>query len=361
MMLFPSFLKKRVGLYAIICTVLFLESCEKKVTEISVNYSEEKATSVSYYPDHGNKGFDIYLKGNATTPVLGEFQFKNDTTIFTPVIPFEAGRTYELARGKELAREFTIAKMKAPTIPELLAVYPTGDTVPQNLLKMYFVFNQPMQEVGKALDYVKVTQMSTGKKVSVFLDLPTELWNKDHTQLTLWLDPGRIKTGLIPNKEQGLPLIEGESYEIEVSPDWKSATGVQLKTPLVKKIWVAKGDHTKPILSSWGFGLPTVGTNEPLVIEFKEPMDAGIDQDVLFISKVDGATIDGKYELSKNENLLHFTPTSPWTAGAYSLIATRYLEDLAGNTPVHLFDTELRDSEDMKHEKYIDSRQFTID
>ena len=39
-----------------------------------------------------------------------------------------------------------------------------------------------------------------------FLDLQPELWNAEGTVLTLWLDPGRIKRDLIPNKELGIPL-----------------------------------------------------------------------------------------------------------------------------------------------------------
>ena len=37
---------------------------------------------------------------------------------------------------------------------------------------------------------------------SIFLELENELWNPEHTQLTLWLDPGRIKRDLIPNQRK---------------------------------------------------------------------------------------------------------------------------------------------------------------
>ena len=71
-----------------------------------------------------------------------------------------------------------------------------------------------MQEVRNSLEYIKVINLNTQKEEDIFLTLETELWNADHTELTLWLDPGRIKKDLIPNQKLGIPIKNGNSYEL---------------------------------------------------------------------------------------------------------------------------------------------------
>ena len=65
-----------------------------------------------------------------------------------------------------------------------------------------------MQE-GQALENITVIKNGKDTIPSIFLDLQPELWNKERTILTLWLDPGRIKRDLQPNKKLGLPLELG--------------------------------------------------------------------------------------------------------------------------------------------------------
>ena len=342
----------------------FLSCKEKTISEkITVNYYDGKGVSVSLYHDSGNSDFNVFLKSAPNTPVLGEFTSEGTTTTFRPIVPFEAGQTYLLKGGRLAVGEFTVNRIEGISKPKLLAIYPSTDTVPQNLLKMYFVFSEPMQEVGKALDFVSVTNLNTQEEVSVFLELPTELWNEDHTQLTLWLDPGRIKTGLIPNKEKGLPILEGNRYEIKLSPRWQSAQGIALAKEFVKQITVVESDLKKPSLDNWKLEMPKHSTRETLKIHFGEPMDAMLGAAVLQISHADEiAMVAGDYSLRAQERVLEFMPEEEWRRGDYTITVTRHLEDLAGNSPMHLFDTEVSlDAEDMKHEKFIDVRSFTIE
>ena len=79
-----------------------------------------------------------------------------------------------------------------------MAIYPTQDTVPENLLKIYLQFSKPMRE-GQALRHIELLKNNRDTLPGVFLDLQPELWNVDRTTLTVWLDPGRIKRDLQPN------------------------------------------------------------------------------------------------------------------------------------------------------------------
>jgi len=220
----------------------------------------------------------------------------------------------------------------------LEAIYPTTDKVPENLLKIYLVFSQPMAEVGNALDHIKVKNITTNKEVKVFLDLQTELWNKAHTQLTLWLDPGRIKTGLIPNQQKGLPILKGNDYEIYIDKNWKAANGMSLDKSYIKRLVVGDRDIEKPDYNSWNLVLPKNNTMKPLIIELNEALDAILLRESFTILNNSGAVVMGNYHINEDENKLVFTPSSNWTSGIYTIEITSKLEDLAGNNLNRLFD-----------------------
>ena len=95
-----------------------------------------------------------------------------------------------------------------------LRIYPTTDSVPLNLLKMTLEFDHPMDK-SRSFDHLSF--YSEGEELGLpFLDLQTELWNLERTRLTLWLDPGRIKQGLIPNERDGNPLKSERIYRFQL-------------------------------------------------------------------------------------------------------------------------------------------------
>lgn len=141
--------------------------------------------------------------------MLGEKKRDDDKILFTPLVPFTPNLDYEIVfRGR------VIRKVKIPRHPQALAaaiisVYPSTDTVPENLLKIYLGFSAAIRE-GEALKHVFLLDGENDTLSNVFLDLQPELWNEERTVLTLWLDPGRIKRGLIPNEQMALILIRLE-------------------------------------------------------------------------------------------------------------------------------------------------------
>ena len=140
------------------------------------------------------------------TAILGEYNLKKDTLVFEPLIPFTRGLHYEIVINGYLISDIEIPK--STNHPTLLGIYPTQDTLPENLLKFYFVFAQPMVE-GNSLEYIKLLSLEEDTLLHTFLNLQPELWNAERTVLTLWLDPGRIKRDLQPNKRLGNPLTKG--------------------------------------------------------------------------------------------------------------------------------------------------------
>lgn len=324
------------------CFVQFF-NCKhnNSISDVNLVYENEKAIEVRFTSNLDKDHIKIYLKGITDIAVLGEVSKKDGIFSFTPIVPFSNGETYEIRYNGELQETFAINKSMDIRKPELLAIYPTRDTVPENLLKMYFVFSKPMQEVNSALEYITVIDETKKEEVSVFLELQTELWNKDHTQLTLWLDPGRIKTDLIPNEKLGLPIVNGNTYRIDVSKEFKDANGNPLNDNYGKTIFVRKRDSQIPDLINWTITRPETNTKNILTINFGESLDFALALETVQIINPDGKIVDGNFILSKKESILQFLPVAKWESGNYTISVDSKLEDLAGNNLNHLFDRDL--------------------
>jgi hypothetical protein len=308
-----------------------------------LEFENGRAISVRFKGIDGIDSYKIYLSGETKTHVLGQFTKDGSEITFIPAVPFTAATSYTIRTGTDSIAGFEVLEQQSgAAAPELLSVYPERDTVPENLLKCYLRFSRPMQSVGRALDFIKVTRAGSGEEVSVFLDMPAELWNRDRTQLTLWFDPGRIKSGLIPNKNLGKPLEEGESYHILISGEWRSEDGIPLKEAYQKTYYVGPPDKVKPNPVNWQVMLPKAGTNDPLFIRFEAPVDTFIAREAMLVFHDDNGAVSGNWEVSIPETELKFTPETSWDEGPYTLVTDTRMEDLAGNNLNRLFDTNLK-------------------
>ena len=334
--------KIKIKFFLVFFCALVLTNCadSHQIAAFKIHYENGKAASISFTSKGKPDGYAVFVKGVATAPILGEFGQTDEKLVFEPIIPFSNGQAYEIRRDSEPIFEFTIAP-KVASAAELLAIYPSRDTVPENLLKMYFVFSKPMQEVGRMLDNIKVYNKTDGREESIFLALENELWNKEHTQLTLWLDPGRIKRDLIPNQEKGLPIEKGKIYEVTVSPALKDADGIPMDTSYSKTFYVAARDTHSPKIRDWDIQTPAAGTMDVLTIDFKEPLDAILAKETFQVATPEKQSVTGKYRVVQNESELNFYPDSVWTKGNYKIIIDPILEDLAGNNLDRLFDENL--------------------
>ena len=200
------------------------------------NCQKRGATPVISIVSDGNKSVGLSIKGvdireseistrlkiqlvkaneGERRPVLGEFKSNGGEIIFEPLVPFTNGLQYQVLLNDSLLSEIGIP-LDDHIAPELISIYPTQDTLPENLLKIYLQFSQPMVE-GRSLDYLTLIRTDGDTMKGTFLDLQPELWNVESTVLTLWLDPGRIKRDLIPNKAMGAPLNVDEKYVLHIS------------------------------------------------------------------------------------------------------------------------------------------------
>jgi len=354
--------KIRLGywLSLIFFVLTFLNSCKQK-EEISIVWEENRAKAIVIPKSVFNSGdihqLQVRLQ-KQVEPVLGQFDKEDDAIVFRPVVPLTSGLTYEIFYQKEIVGSVSIPVPANAKQTVLVNLFPTADTLPENLLKIYLQFSAPMRE-GEALQYVHLLNENTDTLKDIFLDLQPELWNKERTALTLWLDPGRIKRDLIPNRKMGNPLKKGNWYTLVVSPEWKDVLGLSLSKKIEKKFFVEGRDSHVPELASWNIQSPGAGTNRPLQINFGESLDYFLLGETISIINDKNEFVPGEIKIIDRERKIAFTPQQVWKQGNYRIQVKAILEDLAGNNLNRPFD---RDTKTQKQvfDKNVFERQFVI-
>ncbi len=336
------------GLICFILTGIFCCQTKPKNRIITVQWKDNKAIAISIPrsiiegipTDSGHGAFQVRLQTAGNVPIMGEFNNTDTSVIFTPLIPFTRGLSYNVSMTGKLLGTVTIPEADSANAPSLIGIYPSSDSLPENLLKIHLYFSQPMREAQSG-KYVSLIKNHTDTIKGAFLDLQPELWNEDRTMLTLWLDPGRIKRDLIPNRKLGAPLQKNETYRIAVSSAWKNQQGLKLTKSIGKFFIAVSRDSLCPQPGIWKISKPRDGTFQPLDINFKEALDYTLLSETLHVLASDGRKVPGKWKTTDHEKQIKFTPASAWRNGAYTLLVQTRLEDLAGNNINRPFDRDI--------------------
>jgi hypothetical protein len=236
-------------------------------------------------------------------------------------------------------RDYAVPPRK-PTAPAVVEhIFPSTDVLPANHLKFYIHFSKPMREGRDIFDHIRLLDAQGNEVLDPWRR--TELWDDGARRFTLWIHPGRVKQGVNLREEEGPVLHAGGTYRLVITPAVRDADGQPLACEVVKQFRVADDDHRRPLPQHWKLAAPVVGTRQPLEIDFGEPLDHALALRCLKVETDSGETVAGRVTLSRNETLWHFVPEKPWTAGAHRLRVLGILEDLAGNTPLRMFDDDL--------------------
>lgn len=219
--------------------------------------------------------------------------------------------------------------------PEIRAIFPSADTLPENLLRLYIHFSKPMKTIGN-LEKIHLKDESGDEVMGAIFNNVHELWNHDQTQLTLLLDPSRVKTGLHAHEQRGRALDKGKRYELVIG----ELEDVEGRTTLsyVKSFLVGPEDVYPPNTDLWVFHIPEAGSQAPFIIQFPQMLDRLSLLQRLKLTNEYNQPISGKVILAKNETEWHFQADENWTAGDYLLYIHSRLEDPAGNNLNGLFD-----------------------
>lgn len=338
-------LRRLIGIVAILISFFVFGSCDDRNRDIIVVWEGEKAVAIDIPPSVASTQNPAELKVRLISDgergeMLGDFGFDEGYIQFSPIVPFTRGRKYEVLYKDQVVGTFSISQADVKP-PKLLAIYPTQDTIPENLLKIYLEFSASMVE-GHSLSYITLIRNKRDTMKGTFLDLSPELWNTEGTVFTLWLDPGRIKRDLIPNKELGAPLVADANYMLVVSGHWKSKDGFELGSDYIKNFTTTFRDERSPNPDNWDVMAPKAGSIEPLVINLYESLDYSLLNEVMRIFRPDRSIMLGGFYMGEEERTISFKPAQPWIKGAYEIWIEPRLEDLAGNNLNRPFDRDLK-------------------
>jgi len=296
--------------------------------------------------------FAAAADGEAIPPMLGRYEIDEDGVRFIPRFPLEPGLGYRarfdgpaLVPGWPLLHlEVTLPPAPVAPTTRVTGIYPSAEQVPENLLKFYITFSQSMRR-GHAYQNAQLLDEDGRPLTRALLTLDEELWDPARRRLTLFLDPGRIKRGLRPHAELGAPLREAGRIRLVVDAAMPDENGVPLRQGAEKEYRVGPADRSQPDPGQWHIAPPAVGSRDPFVITFPEPLDAALLRDALVVTTTEGHVLEGQIEIDDGERRWQFVPQVPWHAIAYRLEISTILEDLAGNNLRKKFDRDAAASE----------------
>jgi hypothetical protein len=285
----------------------------------------------------------------AATPMAGTFVVDGKALRFRPRFPFTAGATFAFltraANGPAppVSRPLFLTRPLATrhTSTVVTHIYPTADTLPVNALRFYLHFSNPMSE-GLADTAIELLDLRSGQVLpGAILPMQPELWDPRRTRLTLLLDPGRIKRGLMPHTEAGYPLAPGRPVALIVHRAFLDASGAPLAVGAERRYTVgpATRQHLEP--RRWRIEAVHAGTRRPVRAIFDRPVDHALGLRCLAVIDGAGKPVPGDSALEAGERSWTFTPASAWSASAYTLTVAPELEDVAGNSVTRVFDRDL--------------------
>jgi hypothetical protein len=291
-------------------------------------------------PPGGDWGrtFSVYTGIGSNLPaVLGSYSVEQGTLVFRPRYPVAAGVNYRVVfhpPGGSVV-ETSIAGPPRPVNPvaRVVAVYPSANVLPANLLRFYIQFSAPMSR-GEAAVRLHLLD-SKGKALTAVFLAGEELWDPAGTRLTMTLDPGRIKRGLTSNMALGDAIVEGKQYTLSIDQGWNDARGVAMVEGFRKNFRGAPADRVPPDPKTWRIAPPGAGSRNPLVVTFGEPLNHAL------LERMVRLDVAGKVVIPPGETEWRFVPDSPWRAGSYKLMVNTAIEDLAGNRPGLPFDVDV--------------------
>ena len=305
--------------------------------------------------------------GDAAPGMLGRYEVTGSVLRFTPQFALDPGRPYvvrfdpshlpgaDASVAPPIVATVTVPARQVAPSTTVARVYPSGDVVPENLLRMYVEFSGPMGRPS-GIPHMKLLG-SDGREIEgAFLPLDYEFWDPGHMRFTAFLDPGRVKSGILPNTQMGRALDTGRTVTLVISRVWRDEHGLPLKNDYQRVLQVGPAAEKPLDPRSWRIEPPpAAGSRQALAVTFPRPLDHGLLMRALGVTRT-GASVAGDVTVEDHETRWTFTPREPWRAGQYNLLALDILEDVAGNQIGKAFEVDNFESVD----KGPDPERITI-
>ena len=217
--------------------------------------------------------------------------------------------------------------------PHVVDVYPRGAQVPENVLRFYVYFSEPMAE-GDFLEHVRVVHEESGSVVAgVFFDDVHELWSADRRRITLLVDPARVKTGLVAHEALGRAFRAGEHYALTIAASARTVRGAPLARPFVRRFTASPEAREALRPSEWAIE----GRCDGARIGFGVGVDHVAVARLLYVLDGSGATIEGRWDMSPDDASATLSFAGALAEPRAVAINGRF-EDVAGNNVNGAFD-----------------------
>jgi hypothetical protein len=289
-------------------------------------------------------------------PMLGNYSVVDTGLRFTPQFALDPGRPYSVrfdpsripgfdaGAAPVVATTVTVPAIHVVPSTTVARIYPSGDTVPENLLRIYVEFSGPMGPPS-GIPHMKLLG-SDGREIEgAFLPLDYEFWDPAHTRFTAFLDPGRVTSGILPNKQMGRALDAGRTVTLVISSEWLDQYGLPLKNEYRRILKVGPPAKAPLDPRTWRIEPAPAGSRKALVVTFPKPLDHGLLMRALGVTR-DGEPVAGDITIDASETRWIFTPREPWRSGRYDVLALDTLEDAAGNQIGRAFEVDNFDTVD---------------
>ena len=278
-------------------------------------------------------------------PVAGRYRRVSAHELsFKPAFDFVEDREYTIRVNPRVTgseshlHEFVVVSSGSiNTQPKVLSVYPNVAEIPDNTLRFYIYFSQPMKP-HVSVRFIELRDAEGLPDEAAFMTFKQELWSEDRKRLTLLLDPGRIKRGVAQNLSLGPALQAGRNYSIVVNKGWPDARGTRTTHDFVKKYRVIKSLDTLPATAAWQVVVPSRGTREPLELLPDRTFDHVLFPDAISVLTSAGEVVAGSVAFNSVGNHWQFVPQNEWEIDEVVVSVDASLEDIAGNNFNELFD-----------------------
>jgi len=296
---------------------------------------------------------------DALPDISGTYHILSDGVRFIPHFAFDSGILFRAildlgelgwAGPTEVrSREFSFPKETGAMETKVGRVFPSSDVLPENLLRFYVCFSNPMQR-GRSRDNIEILNANGRSEPDALFRAPVELWDSSMTRLTVLLDPGRLKRGVGPNRALGPPLQAGARYMLTIGRGMIDMYGRPLCESFRKSFSVSEAIREAIATEAWKIAPPTMGSIEPLALRFPSSLDWAQLWHGISVASDAGQPIAGRIGTDSGETRWRFIPDEPWQAGTYSVRVAQDLEDICGNTPCEPFDGPVRSADEVARE-----------
>ncbi|MEM6631190.1 MAG: hypothetical protein AAF694_16025 [Bacteroidota bacterium] len=274
--------------------------------------------------------------------IVGQYAVEENAIVFTPRFLPDPAISYQVRFTKKKLGEvisqafpledysWTVRFSQDLASPFLTKLSPEADTLPANILRLYLDFSHPMG-LENPYEYIQLKDHAGRVIPEPFIEMEEGIWSRDRKRLTLLIHPGRIKQGVGPNLTMGEVFQKGQAYTLEVREDLVSQ-------PFQKTFYITH-PYREPIdIAQWVLDSIRLNTRDTLCITTQHLLDEPLSRRMVSIREMDGQEKAGSWRYHSHEKVLRFIPETQWASKAYHLEIEPNLEDVSGNTPMHVFD-----------------------